>query len=124
MLVHVLFDRYFRAWSTTPAGEPTMHAIVRTLASSAFLAVALSAPGIAASPPSEPPAGDTINFAQYRDWRGGFIEQRQTQIAAELADKALAAPRRAGLERQKAYYDYFAAMAPAAREHRFRGRFG
>ena len=100
-----------------------MHAIIRTLASSAFLAAALSAPGIAAPPPSEPPAGDTINFEQYRDWRVHFIEQRQTQIAAELADKALAAPRRAGLERQKAYYDYFAAMAPAERDRRFRERF-
>jgi hypothetical protein len=100
-----------------------MNAILRTLASSAFLAAALSASAIAAPPPGEPPTGDTITFEQYRDWRVHFIEQRQTQIAAELADKTLAAQRRAGLERQKAYYDYFAAMAPAERDRRFRERF-
>jgi hypothetical protein len=60
---------------------------------------------------------------QYRDWRLHFIEERQTQIAADLAQKDLSAQRRAGLERQKAYYDFFAAMPAAERDRRFRERF-
>jgi len=100
-----------------------MNATIRTLASSALLAAALAAPAIAASAPAETPAADTISFAQYRDWRLHFVEQRQTQIAAEMAEKDLNAQRRAGLERQKAYYDYFAAMSPAERDRRFRERF-
>lgn len=100
-----------------------MNPTIRVLATSAFLAAVLSVPGLAASPPAEAPAGDTISFEQYRDWRLHFIEQRQTQIAAELADKSLNAQRRTGLERQKAYYDYFAAMAPTERDRRFRERF-
>jgi hypothetical protein len=52
-----------------------------------------------------------------------FIEQRQTQIAAELAEKDLSATRKESLQRQKAYYDYFAAMSPAERDRRFRDRF-
>jgi hypothetical protein len=66
---------------------------------------------------------DTITFDQYRDWRLHFIEERQIQVAAELAEKDLTAQRRAGLERQKAYYDFFAAMSPAERDRRFRERF-
>ena len=73
--------------------------------------------------PAATPDGETISFDQYRDWRLHFIEQRQTQIAAELGEKDLAAPRRQSLERQKAYYDYFAAMSPAERDRRFRQRF-
>jgi hypothetical protein len=95
---------------------------IRTLASSALIVAALAAPAIAA-PPAETPTADTITFEQYRDWRLHFIEQRQTQIAAELAEKDLNAQRRAGLERQKAYYDYFAAMTLAERDRRFRERF-
>jgi hypothetical protein len=64
-----------------------MNAIIRTLAGSAFVAAALSASAIAAPPAAEAPASDTITFEQYRDWRLHFIEQRQTQIAAELAEK-------------------------------------
>jgi acyl-CoA reductase-like NAD-dependent aldehyde dehydrogenase len=52
-----------------------------------------------------------------------FVEQRQTQIAAELAEKGLSADRRAGLERQKAYYDFFAAMPAAERDRLFHERF-
>jgi hypothetical protein len=74
-----------------------------------------------AAPASVDP--DTITFDQYRDWRLHFIEQRQTQIAAELAEKGLSADRRAGLERQKAYYDFFAAMPATERDRRFRDRF-
>jgi hypothetical protein len=88
-----------------------------------FAAVILAAsmPAVAATAP--PPTADTITFDQYRDWRMHFIEQRQTQIAAELAEKDLSATRRAALERQKAYYDYFAAMTPAERDRRFHDRF-
>ena len=99
-----------------------MNATIRLLAVSAALATALVAPALAA-PPTESAAGDTITFAQYRDWRLHFIDQRQTQLSAELAEKNLTAERRAQLERQKAYYDYFAAMAPAERDRRFRERF-
>jgi len=91
-------------------------------ASAALFAATAYAPAQAAT--SAPAAAaETITFDQYRDWRMHFIEQRQTQLAAELADKTLPADRRAGLERQKAYYDFFAAMAPAERDRRFRERF-
>jgi hypothetical protein len=92
------------------------------LASAAALFVAASSlPAHAAAAPTV--TSDTITFDQYRDWRLHFIEQRQTQIAAELTEKNLTAERRAGLERQKAYYDFFAAMSPAERDRRFRERF-
>jgi hypothetical protein len=90
---------------------------------SALFAAALTMPASAAPAPAEPTVTETITFDQYRDWRLHFIEQRQTQIAAELAEKDLAATRRDSLERQKAYYDYFAAMPPAERDRRFRQRF-
>ena len=80
-------------------------------------------PAQAAAPGAEAAPAQTITFEQYRDWRLHFIEQRQTQIAAELADKNLTAQRRAGLDRQKAYYDFFAAMPAADRDRRFRERF-
>jgi len=92
-------------------------------ATAAALLVAASSLPAPAAAPAPAVAGDTITFDQYRDWRLHFIEQRQTQIAAELAEKNLSAERRAGLERQKAYYDFFAAMAPAERDRRFRERF-
>jgi hypothetical protein len=76
-----------------------------------------------AAPAATDSATDTITFDQYRDWRMHFIEERQTQIAAELAEKNLTDARRAGLERQKAYYDYFAQMPAAQRDRRFRDRF-
>src|SRR5580704_9877711 len=88
----------------------------------ALLAVASWVPAQAAAP-APAAASDTITFDQYCDWRLHFIEQRQTQITAELAEKNLNAERRAGLERQKAYYDFFAAMTPAERDRRFRERF-
>src|SRR5579862_2513321 len=92
------------------------------LTTAVFLATA-SLPAVAATAPPAAAAADTITFAQYRDWRMHFIEQRQTQIAAELAEKDLSAARRTSLERQKAYYDYFAAMPAAERDRRFRDRF-
>jgi hypothetical protein len=87
----------------------------------ALFAAASYLPAEAAPAPTAAP--DTITFEQYRDWRLHFIEERQTQIAAELAEKNLATDRRAGLEHQKAYYDFFAAMPAAERDHRFRERF-
>ena len=91
-------------------------------ATAVFLAAA-PLPAVAATAPGPAATADTITFDQYRDWRMHFIEQRQTQIAAELAEKDLSATRRTSLERQKAYYDYFAAMSPAERDRRFRDRF-
>jgi hypothetical protein len=92
------------------------------------LCVALTAhagPAAHAAPAANPAtaAADSITFDQYRDWRLNFIAQRQTQIAAELAEKNLPPERRTGLERQKAYYDFFANMTPTERDHRFRERF-
>jgi hypothetical protein len=92
-------------------------------ATAALLAAACHLPAEAAPPPANTAAADTISFEQYRDWRLHFIEERQIQIAAELAQKDLSAPRRAALERQKAYYDFFAAMPAAERDRRFRERF-
>jgi hypothetical protein len=102
-----------------------MNAIARyALAATASLfAAALHLPADAAPAAADPAANDTITFDQYRDWRLHFVEERQTQIAAELAEKDLTAQRRAALERQKAYYDFFAAMSPAERDRRFRERF-
>lgn len=96
------------------------------LAAVLILAVAACRiPADAAQPQVDAPAAaaDTISFDQYRDWRLHFIEERQVQIAAQLAQKDLTAQHRASLERQKAYYDSFAAMAPADRDRLFRERF-
>jgi hypothetical protein len=102
-----------------------MNAIARyaLAATAGFFAVACYLPAEAAPAPAESAAADTITFEQYRDWRLHFIEERQLQIAAELAGKGLSAERRAGLDRQKAYYDFFAAMPAAERDRRFRDRF-
>jgi hypothetical protein len=91
------------------------------VAAAALFASAAHLPAQAAPPAT--PTAETITFDQYRDWRMHFIEQRQTQLAAELAEKNLTPERRAGLERQKAYYDFFAAMPAAERDRRFRDRF-
>jgi hypothetical protein len=102
-----------------------MNAIARyaLAATASLLAAAFQLPAEAAPATADPALSDTITFDQYRDWRLHFIEERQIQIAAELAGKDLTAPRRAGLERQKAYYDFFAGMSPAERDRRFRERF-
>jgi hypothetical protein len=92
-------------------------------ATAALFAAASFLPAEAEAAPAPQAAADTITFEQYRDWRLNFIEQRQTQIAAELTEKGLSAERRAALERQKAYYDFFAAMPAAERDRRFRERF-
>jgi hypothetical protein len=94
------------------------------IAAAASLVVAVCAlPAQAAPAAAETAAADTITFDQYRDWRLHFIEERQTQIAAELAQQDVSATRRAGLQRQKAYYDFFAAMPAVERDRRFRERF-
>ena len=101
-----------------------MNPLIRcALAATAGLAAAVGHLPAEAAPAATEAAADTITFEQYRDWRLHFIEERQTQIAAELAQKGLDAPRRASLDRQKAYYDFFAAMSPAERDRRFRERF-
>jgi hypothetical protein len=100
-----------------------MNAIARYAfaATAGFLAAASFVPAHAA--PATDSAADTITFDQYRDWRMHFVEERQVQIAAELAEKNLPDSRRVGLERQKAYYDYFAGMPAAQRDRLFRERF-
>jgi hypothetical protein len=83
----------------------TMNTITRyTLALTAGLvAGATQLPAKAAPASADTQAADTITFDQYRDWRLHFIEERQLQIAAELAEKDMRPERRAALERQKAY---------------------
>lgn len=101
-----------------------MNTIARCLVVAAGLFIFAASPAaVRAAPAADDPAGDTITFAQYRDWRMHFIEARQLQIAAELAQKNLSSDRRAGLERQKSYYDFFATMAAADRDRLFRERF-
>ncbi|HWB50850.1 MAG TPA: hypothetical protein VG651_17200 [Stellaceae bacterium] len=94
-------------------------ALTAALLAAAFSLAARAAPNDTAAAA----AAETISFAQYRDWRLHFIEERQIQIAAGLAAKDVTAQRRAALERQKAYYDFFAGMAPAERDRLFRERF-
>ena len=101
-----------------------MNAILRHALAAALLVASGSLPAQAASNgAADTASADTINFEQYRDWRMHFIEERQIQISAELAVKDLTAPRRTALERQKAYYDFFAAMPAAERDRLFRARF-
>jgi len=91
------------------------------LGAAAMLALTMGVPGQAA--PADAVQADTITFEQYRDWRLHFIDERQTQIAAELAAGNLASARRTALERQKTYFDFFATMPQAERDRRFRERF-
>ncbi|HZK92068.1 MAG TPA: hypothetical protein VFC56_18150 [Stellaceae bacterium] len=98
----------------------TRYAIAAT---ASLIAAASYLPADAAPAGAETAAADTITFDQYRDWRLHFIEERQIQIAAELAQKDVSVERRAGLDRQKTYYDFFAAMPAAERDRRFRERF-
>ena len=102
-----------------------MNAIARYAfaATASLLATAAYLPAEAAPATATDSAAETITFDQYRDWRMHFIEERQIQIAAELADKNLTDARRTGLQRQKAYYDYFASMPAGDRDRLFRERF-
>ena len=101
------------------------------LAASAVIAAGLWLPGQAAQPtaPTDTQAAapgradDTISFEQYREWRLRFIEQRQTQLAAQLVAADLQPRQRARLEQVKAYYDWFAGLPEADRDRRFRERF-
>ena len=102
-----------------------MNATVRSAfaATAGLFVAALVLPAWAAPAADGSPAADTITFDQYRDWRMHFIEERQVQIAAELAQKNLSSERRTTLERQKSYYDSFAMMPPTERDRLFRERF-
>jgi hypothetical protein len=102
-----------------------MNAIARYAfaATAGLLAAASYLPAEAASAAAADSTAETITFDQYRDWRMHFIEERQVQIAANLADKTLTDTRRAALQRQKAYYDNFASMVAADRDRLFRERF-
>lgn len=101
-----------------------MSAIVcRVLAAGLLAAVCYLPAQAAPNGNSDTASAETINFDQYRDWRVHFIEERQIQISAELAAKDLTAQRRTALERQKAYYNFFAAMPAAERDRLFRERF-
>jgi hypothetical protein len=101
-----------------------MSAIVRHAFAAGVLVAACYLPAQAApNGTADTTSAETINFEQYRDWRMHFIEERQIQISAELAAKDLTAQRRTALERQKAYYDFFAAMPAAERDRLFRERF-
>jgi hypothetical protein len=93
------------------------------LAATAALLAAICWLPAEAAPAATDSVADTITFPQYRDWRMHFIEERQIQIAAQLAEKNLSEARRTGLERQRSYYDYFASMPAADRDHLFRERF-
>jgi hypothetical protein len=73
----------------------------------AVAATALLASPMSAAPPDTADATtgaaeQTISFAQYRDWRLHFIEQRQAQLTAQLAAANLTATQRSRLEQQKA----------------------
>jgi hypothetical protein len=105
---------------TNPSGLTAMKSILLAAAGIAGLVAALPAGAAEPAPRSDP---DTITFEQYRDWRLHFIEERQMQIAARLADNTITGPQRERLDRQKTYYDGQAAMAAAARDRLFRARF-
>src|SRR5262245_59005650 len=100
-------------------------------AASALIGATLWLPAQAAQPgaPTAPAAAlpasneDKITFDQYRDCRVRFIEQRQTQLAAQLAAADLPSRQRARLEQAKAYYDWFAGLSESERDRRFRERF-
>jgi hypothetical protein len=100
-------------------------------AASALIAAGLGLSSQAAQPgaPAEtsaalPAAGaERITFDEYRDWRLRFIEQRQTQLTAQLAAADLQPRQRARLEQSKAYYDWFAGLPQTDRDRRFRERF-
>ena len=80
-------------------------------------------PATAAEASAADPSGtETITFAQYRDWRNGFIARRRDELASQLA-LDLPAPRKARLQQVKAYYDWLAGLSDSERDRRFRERF-
>jgi hypothetical protein len=68
-------------------------------------------------------AGTKITFVEYRDFRLNYIAERVASIGRQLASASLSADDKARLERTKAYYEHFAAMAEADRNRLFRARF-
>jgi hypothetical protein len=99
--------------------------LVAAVAAATLLTSPMSAapPDTGASDATTGAAEQSISFEQYRDWRLHFIEQRQTQLTAQLAAANLTATQRSRLEQQKAYYDWFSALPETDRDHRFRDRF-
>jgi len=98
------------------------------LAASAAIAATLWLPGEAAQPAAPAAAtsaagNDTITFEQYRDWRNNFTGRRQEELAVQLSASDLPARQKARLEQVKAYYDWFAGLPEADRDHRYRERF-
>ena len=94
------------------------------LAAGALLAGAAWVPPAAAQQNVPTAAAEApIGFAEYRDFRLQIIAQRQESVAQRLAAADLAPKDRAGLERQKAYWDRWAKMAAAERDRLFRERF-
>ncbi len=67
--------------------------------------------------------GQTITFAEYRDFRLRDIARRQARLARELAADGLSPAQRSDLEGRKAYYEELAAMSAAERDRLFRARF-
>jgi hypothetical protein len=100
--------------------------LTAAIVTAAFLASPMSAapPDPAEATMAAPGAAEqSISFEQYRDWRLHFIEQRQTQLAAQLTAANLTSAQRSRLEQQKAYYDWYAGLPDTDRDHRFRERF-
>src|SRR5215469_18589393 len=101
-----------------------LFAVAGIVAAGLLVSPMLAAPPepVAAAAPA-PSDEQTISFEQYRDWRLHFIEQRQTQLTAQLAAPYLTQAQRSRLQQQKAYYDWFAALSETDRDRRFRERF-
>lgn len=78
------------------------------------------APAAAAAVSAGP---DKITFEEYRDWRNAFIDRRRSELAVQLSDANLPAPRKARLEQVKEYYEWLAGLPAAERDRRFRERF-
>jgi hypothetical protein len=97
--------------------------VTLVLALPAVAAPAASPAAQAAGPATAGAASDDITFAQYRDYRIHYIEQRRARLAQELGESGLDAAEKAKLERQKQYYDWQAAMPAADRDRRFQNRF-
>ena len=76
-----------------------------------------------AAEPAMANGADTITFAQYRDWRIDFIQQRERQLTAQLGQTGSNQSDRDRLTREKAYYDRQAAMPTDQRDHMFHARF-
>ena len=94
------------------------------LAACALFALALGTPAAIAEPAVRTAAAETpISFDQYRDFRLQIIERRRESLTLRLAAPNLADKDKASLERQKAYYDRWAGMAPELRDRLFRERF-